>query len=186
MKYRMLKTESRKYRMLKAENKKWVSGSIGFMAVAILVVLLSVGVAPAFAAASYSSPPYVQASYGTQWTISGVTPTQIIPIQNGGADRIWQVYQIDNTGDSPLTHAIATIQISSVEVDGTWYTGASYLSMVKVLDSNGIFTAAGYTAYVQVLGNITVGGYSQHVLNMEYSSGVQEFVFSINVWYIPS
>ncbi len=186
MKYRVLKTEIRKYRMLKAENKKWVNGSIGFMAVTVFAVMLTVGVTPAFATASYNAPPYVQASYGTQWTVSGVTPIQTIPIQDGGAGRVWQVYQINNTGDSPLTNAIATIQITAVEVDGVWYTGATYLSMVKVLDSNGFFIGVGCTAYVQVLGTINTGGYSQHVLNMEYSSGVQDFMFSFNVWYIPS
>lgn len=131
----------------------------------------------------YSSPPYTEGTYGTQWTVSGITPTKTVTIKNGAAGRIWQVYQVNNVDSVPLNKAIATIQVFKVEVGDKWYTDSTHLALVQVLNSNGVFTNNG--AYVQHLGTIEPGSYSQHVLNMAYDSSVQKFIFWFSVWYIP-
>ncbi|MDG7007277.1 MAG: hypothetical protein JRN06_03400 [Nitrososphaerota archaeon] len=154
------------------------------VAVILTALALLLPVAAVSATASYSAPPYVPAAYGTQWTIAGVTQVTTVTIQDGHAGRAWQVYQVNNVGAVPLSRAISTVQILGVEIDGTWLHDPTSLAMVRVLNSNGVFTNTG--AYVQTLGTIEVGSYSQHVLNIAYSSNIQEFTFSFNVWYLPS
>ncbi|MDG7011355.1 MAG: hypothetical protein JRN57_04470 [Nitrososphaerota archaeon] len=154
-------------------------------AFAIVTALSVTSVAmPVFATASYSSPPYAQAVYGAQWTVSGVTTSQTVTIQNGAAGRIWQVYQVNNVGSVPLNKAIVTFQVIAVEVGGTWYASGPNLALVRLLNSNGVFTTT--KAQVQSLGTIDAGSDSQHVLNVAYDSSVQKFYFQFLVWYNPS
>ena len=161
------------------------SATIKVALIVTTMALLFVSFAsPVSATVTYTAPPYTEATLSTQWTIGQITPIQTLTIQGGSAGRIWQVYEVNNVGNIPLYKAIATIQIISVEVGGHSYTSSQYLSLVKVLNSNGVFEPNG--AYVQCLGTIQPGSSSNHVLNIEYGSSVQELRFSINIWYIPS
>ena len=168
-----------------------MKGIFGLPPTAIKVALIVTAMAlllvsfagPVSATVTYNNPPYVEAT-SNQWTITPITPIHTITIQGGSAGRIWQVYEVTNTGSVPLHKAIATIQIISVTIGGVKYTSGSNLALVQVLNYNGVFEPNG--AYVQSLGTIQPGSSSNHVLNIEYDSTVQELVFSINVWYIPS
>lgn len=161
------------------------SATIKVALIVTTMALLFVSFAsPVSATVTYTAPPYTEAAYGTQWVVAPITTSQNLNIQGGSAGRIWQVYEVNNIGNIPLNKAIATIQIIAVEVNGNWYTSSQYLSLVKVLNSNGVFEPNG--AYVQCLGTIQPGSSSNHVLNIEYGSSVQEIYFSFSVWYIPS
>lgn len=136
---------------------------------------------------TYSAPPYVYANYGSQWTISGVTPTMTISIRGGSAGRIWQVYQVTNVGTTPLNKAIATVAVVGVEVGGQSCYTSSCLALVQLLNSNGVFPTNEMPTGVNVqdLGTINPGSSSDHVLNMKYDSSVTEFIISFHVWYLP-
>ena len=157
------------------------------------VLLGGTGVAVAAASPSpqgpltYSAPPYVYANYGSQWTISGVTPTMTISIRGGSAGRIWQVYQVTNVGTTPLNKAIASVAVVDVEVGGQWCYTSSCLALVQLLNSNGVFPTNEMPTGVNVqdLGTINPGSSSDHVLNMRYDSSVTKYIISFHVWYLP-
>ena len=137
-----------------------------------------------YAAQGHADYNYVQATYGQQWTYQRVTTPVFVSVHDGSAMKWSFVYQINNVGSSPLYKAILVVHMNKVEVGGTWYTDATHLGMVHLVNANGVMTGTS-NAY-QELGTIAPGSFSQHVLNMEYSSGVQQFVFHISVWYVPA